>query len=56
MASVRMLGGSGPFGVIEIFNGARWGPICDVEFDQVDGDVVCKQLGYTGALDVIPNS
>ena len=51
-----MLGGSGPFGVIEVFNGARWGPICDEEFDQEDGDVACKQLGYTGALQVIHNS
>ena len=54
MASVRMLGGSGLHGVIEIFNGDRWGPICD--FDQEDGDVFCRQLGYTGALKVIPNS
>ena len=56
LASIRMLGGSGPFGVLEIFNGADWGPICDANFDQVDGDVACRQLGYTGALRVIPNS
>ena len=51
-----MLGGSGPYGVIEVFNGGRWGPICDEHFDQADGDVICRQLGYTGALRVIPNS
>ena len=51
-----MLGGNGPFGVIEIFNGARWGPLCDEHFDKRDGDVACKQLGYAGALSVIPNS
>ena len=56
LASVRMLGGSGPFGVVEIFNGNRWGPICDGSFDQEDGDVFCRQLGFTGALRVIPNS
>ena len=56
LASVRMLGGSGPYGVVEIFNGNRWGPICDGDFDQVDGDVMCRQLGYTGALQIIPNS
>ena len=56
LASVRMLGGSGPFGVIEVFNGGVWGPICDEYFDQEDGDVMCRQLGYTGALHVVPNS
>ena len=56
LASVRMLGGSGPYGVIEVFNGGRWGPICDEYFDQADGDVVCRQLGYTGVLRVIHNS
>ena len=56
MASLRMLGGSGPFGVLEVFNGGDWGPICDAYFDQEEGDVACRQLGYTGALEIIPNS
>ena len=56
LGSLRMLGGSGPFGVVEIFNGARWGPICDVEFDQEDGEVVCRQLGYTGIIRTVHNS
>lgn len=51
-----MLGGSGPYGVIEIFNGNSWGPICDGDFDQEDGDVFCRQLGYTGALQIVHNS
>ena len=56
LASIRMLGGSGPFGVIEIFNGGRWGPICDERFDERDGEVACRQLGYSDVLRVIPNS
>ena len=56
LASVRMLGGSGPYGVIEVFNGGRWGPICDEHFDIADANVVCRQFGYAGALRVIPNS
>ena len=56
LASVRMLGGSGPFGIVEVFNGAMWGPICDEHFDQADGNVMCRQLGFTGALHVVPNS
>ena len=51
-----MLGGIGPFGVVEVFNGGRWGPICGEHFDQADGDVMCRQLGFTGALHIVPNS
>jgi len=56
LASIRMLGGSGPFGVIEIFNGRAWGPVCDERFNLVDGDIACRQLGFTGALSIIHNS
>ena len=56
LASVRMLAGSGPFGIVEVFNGGMWGTICDEHFDQEDGNVMCRQLGYTGALRVVPNS
>ena len=56
LASVRMLGGSGPFGTVEVFNGGMWGTICDEHFDQEDGNVMCRQLGFTIALHVAPNS
>ena len=56
VASVRMLGGSGPFGIVEVFNGAVWGPICDEHFNQEEGSVMCRQLGFTSVLSVVPNS
>ena len=37
--------------VIEIFYDGIWGTICgDVNWNLVDASVVCKQLGFSGAV------
>ena len=44
------MGGSGPFeGRVEVFLRDAWGTVCNDGWDSVDGDVVCRQLGYAGA-------
>ena len=37
-------------GRVEIFFGGVWGSVCNIGWDIDDADVVCRQLGYPGAL------
>ena len=39
-----------PFGRLEIFRNGRWGTVCDSGFTDTSADVVCQQLGFTGAV------
>ena len=47
------MGGEYPSeGRLEVFFNGQWGGVCSSGFDQSDGDVVCRQLGYTHSEDV----
>ena len=37
-------------GIVQIWFNAQWGNICGYySYDQYEADVICHQLGYTGA-------
>lgn len=39
-------------GNVEIFHKNQWGSVCDDEWDEADGNVVCKALGFQ-SVDVV---
>lgn len=48
---IRLAGSNEPAsGRVEILVGDQWGTICDVFWGLADAEVVCRDLGYTGAL------
>ena len=44
---IRLADGEVPnAGRLEIYHEGSWGTVCRDEFDDIDGTVVCRQLGY----------
>lgn len=44
---IRLVGDTPNQGQLEIYHNNSWGTVCHDQFDDVDGEVVCKQLGYS---------
>ena len=47
--AVRLVNGTLSSGTVQIFYDQKWGTVCDESWDITDANVVCRQLGFSGA-------
>ncbi|XP_073690500.1 galectin-3-binding protein A-like [Garra rufa] len=52
--NVRLVGSLDSSGRVEIYHDGQWGSVCDDGWDLAEAQVVCRQMGFPGAVSAIP--
>ncbi|XP_072041247.1 scavenger receptor cysteine-rich domain superfamily protein-like [Amphiura filiformis] len=53
---IRLIGGGSNEGRVEVYFDGEWGGICDHHWDITEGEVACRQKGFSGVLNVTTGS
>ena len=44
--ALRLVGGGGSYGRLQVYHDGQWGLVCDTNFDELGARVACRQLGF----------